>query len=81
MPVFSFSGSKPIIFMQTYVEHSDGFTMQYGNLNNTAYTNGQISTVREHYFAMQNITVDDYLPSVVCPHNFIPGYDAEYTYY
>ena len=70
-----------MILVQIYVNHTDGFTMQYGNPSNTAYTNGQISTVREHYFAMQNITVDDYLPSVACPHNYIPGYDAQYTYY
>jgi mannan endo-1,4-beta-mannosidase len=66
---------------QIYVNHTDGFTMQYGNPANTAQVNGQISLVRENYFAMQNISVDSYLPSVACPHNFIPGYDAEYTYY
>jgi mannan endo-1,4-beta-mannosidase len=78
---FSISENKLMILMQIYVNHTDGFTMQYGNPSNTAYTNGQISTVREHYFAMQNITVDSYLPSVACPHNYIPGYDAQYTYY
>ncbi len=54
--------------------------MQYGNPNNTDKINGQISTIREHYFAMQNITVDSYLPAVACPHNCMPGYEAEYTY-
>ena len=55
------------------MNHSDHFTMQYGNPANTAATNAQISLVREHYFAMENITVDDYLPAVACPHNYIPG--------
>lgn len=66
---------------ETYVNHGDGYTMQYGNPNNTDVVNAKISMVREHYFAMQNITVDSYLPAVACPHNYIPGYDAEYTYY
>jgi len=64
-----------------YVNHSDGFTMHYGDPNNSAYINGQISLVREHLFAMQNISVNSYLPAVACPGNFIPGYDAQYTYY
>ncbi|CZR61896.1 uncharacterized protein PAC_11793 [Phialocephala subalpina] len=64
-----------------FVNHSDGFALQYGNPLNTAKNNTQISTIREHYFAMQNITVDSYLPAVACPHNFIPGYEAEYTYF
>ncbi len=55
--------------------------MQYGNPNNTDATNSQTSLVREHYFAMQNITVDGYLPSVACPHNYIPGYEADYSHY
>jgi mannan endo-1,4-beta-mannosidase len=54
--------------------------MQYDNPSNTAAINAQISLVREHYFAMQGISVDNYLPSVACPHNHIPGYEAEYTY-
>ncbi|KAG0649670.1 hypothetical protein D0Z07_3947 [Hyphodiscus hymeniophilus] len=66
---------------EIYVDHADGYTMQYGNPTNTDTVDSKISLVREHYFAMQNITVDSYLPAVACPHNFIPGYDAEYTYY
>ncbi|KAH7403663.1 glycoside hydrolase superfamily [Cadophora sp. MPI-SDFR-AT-0126] len=65
---------------ETYVPHSDGFTMHYGSPNNSAADNAQISTMRQHYFAMQGISVDSYLPSVPCPGNYIPGYDAEYTY-
>jgi mannan endo-1,4-beta-mannosidase len=41
--------------------------MQYGN-----------PEMREHYFAMQNITVDDYLPAVACPHDYLLGYDSQY---
>jgi len=63
-----------------FVNHSDGFSLQYGNPLNTPYNNSRISLVREHLFAMQNVSVDDYLPAVACPHNFIPGYDAQYTY-
>lgn len=54
--------------------------MQYGNPANSEFINGQISLVREHYFAMQGIVVDDYLPAVACPHNYLPGSQAEYTY-
>ncbi len=54
--------------------------MQYGNPLNSAATDAAIGAVRQHFFAMQNITVDAYLPAVACPHNFIPGYDAQYTY-
>ncbi|KAG9239475.1 glycoside hydrolase [Amylocarpus encephaloides] len=61
-----------------FVDHSDGFTLHYNNPNNSAATDGLISTIRQHYFAMQNITVDSYLPSVPCPRNYIPGYDASY---
>lgn len=66
--------------LQRFVNHSDGFALQYNNPLNTAYNNSRISLIREHFFAMQNITVDAYLPAVACPHNFVPGYDAEYTY-
>jgi len=62
----------------TFVNHSDGFTLQYGG--NQPNTSTKISTIREHLFAMQNIVVDSYLPAVACPHNFVPGYDADYTY-
>lgn len=74
-------GAELTLKTQTFVNHHDGYTMQYGNPDNTDVINAKISLVREHYFAMQNIMVDSYLPSVACPHNYIPGYDAEYTYY
>lgn len=63
------------------MNHNDGLALQYGNPANKAKNNTQISTIRHHYFAMQNITVDGYLPAVACPRNFIPGYEAEYTYF
>jgi mannan endo-1,4-beta-mannosidase len=65
---------------QAYVNHNDGFSLQYGDPSNTAAINTQISTIRKHYFAMQSISVDSYLPAVACQQNYIPGYEAEYTY-
>jgi mannan endo-1,4-beta-mannosidase len=62
------------------VNHTDGFAMQYGNPLNSPATDASIGTMREHFFAMQNIVVDNYLPVVACPQNFIPGYGAQYTY-
>lgn len=66
---------------QSFVEHNDGFTLQYNNPENSAYIDGQISLVRQHYFRMQGIDVDEYLPAVACPQNFVPGYDAQFTNY
>ena len=60
---------------KVYVNHSDGFTLQYGNPTNTVQNNTQIRLIRQHFFAMQNRTVDDYLPCVPCP-----GVTDEYTY-
>lgn len=65
---------------QKYVDHSDGLALQYGNPKNTEQNNTQIGTIRQHYFAMQGIAVDSYLPAVACPHGYVPGYEAEYTY-
>ena len=58
-----------------FVNHSDGFSLQYGNPLNTAQNNTQISLIRQHFFRMMGQTVGSYLPAVACP-----GYDAEYTY-
>ena len=58
-----------------FVNHSDGYTLQYGNPANTVQNNTQISLIREHFFRMMNQTVDSYLPAVACP-----GNTAEYTY-
>lgn len=49
-----------------FVNHSDGLTLQYGNPLNTAHNNTQISTIRQHFFRMQNETVSTYLPAVPC---------------
>ncbi|KFY33265.1 hypothetical protein V494_07771 [Pseudogymnoascus sp. VKM F-4513 (FW-928)] len=66
---------------KSFVNHSDGFTLQYNNPENSAYIDGQISLVRQHYFRMQGIEVDGYLPAVACPQNYVPGYGAQYTTY
>jgi len=50
-----------------FVNHSDGFTLQYNNPLNTAKANGQISLLREHFWAMQNVAVSAELPPVACP--------------
>jgi hypothetical protein len=57
--------------------------MHYNDPANTAINNTQISIVRQNNFAMLGIEVDAYTPDVPCPggKNFIPGYEAEYTYY
>jgi len=50
-----------------FVNHSDGFALQYGNPTNTVQNNTQISTIRQHFFKMQNESVSSYLPAVACP--------------
>lgn len=50
-----------------YVNHSDGYTLQYGNPALTVQNTTQISTIRQHFFRMQNETVSSYLPAVPCP--------------
>lgn len=54
-----------------FVNHSDGFPLQYNNRLNTAYNNSRISLIREQFFAMQKNTVDDCLQAVACPHNCV----------
>ena len=58
-----------------FVNHSDGFSLQYNNPLNTKHNNTQISTIRQHFFKMQNESVTSYLPAVPCP-----GKYADYTY-
>ncbi|KAJ6437311.1 glycoside hydrolase family 5 protein [Purpureocillium lavendulum] len=58
-----------------FVNHTDGFSLQYGNPLNTAHNNSQIAKVRKHLFRMKGIEVDDYLPASACP-----GVEAEYGY-
>lgn len=52
---------------QQYVNHSDGYTLQYGNPLNTAENNTQISTIRQHFFKMMGKTVSAALPATPCP--------------
>ncbi len=58
-----------------YVNHSDGYAMQYGNPANTVQNDTQISAIRQHFFAMRDVDVDSYLPCVPCP-----GNRSEYAY-
>ncbi|KAI1203036.1 glycoside hydrolase superfamily [Nemania serpens] len=54
----------------TFVNHSDGFTLQYGNPNNTASTNSRIQLIRKHFIAMsqgRSISATEPLPPVPCP--------------
>ncbi len=50
-----------------FVNHTDGFALQYGNPANTAQVNSQISTIRQHFFKMQGKAVGADLPAVACP--------------
>ena len=50
-----------------YVNHSDGYALQYGNPVNTVQNNTQIAAIRQHFFRMQNESVSSYLPAVPCP--------------
>jgi mannan endo-1,4-beta-mannosidase len=53
-----------------YVNHTDGFTMQYGNPANSAYIDDRIRLVRQHFERMsagQNISANASLPVVPCP--------------
>ncbi|KAF2199871.1 glycoside hydrolase [Delitschia confertaspora ATCC 74209] len=52
---------------KTFVEHNDGFTLQYGNPKNPANTTEQISKIRQHMFAMQGLRVGASLPPAPCP--------------
>ncbi|KAI1736917.1 glycoside hydrolase superfamily [Xylaria scruposa] len=54
----------------SFVNHSDGFTLQYGNPSNTAYTNSRIQLIRKHFIAMsqgKTISAGEPLPPVPCP--------------
>lgn len=55
---------------QTYVNHSDGFTLQYNNPANSAYTTSRIKLIRQHLVQMSqgiDISADAALPAVACP--------------
>lgn len=55
---------------EIFVNHTDGYTLQYGNPLNTAHNNTQISTIRQHFFKMQNESVTPYLPAQACTGNY-----------
>ncbi|KAI0017246.1 glycoside hydrolase superfamily [Xylariomycetidae sp. FL0641] len=53
-----------------FVNHTDGFTMQYGNPENSAHTNSRIELIRKHFVNMsegRNIGSNATLPAVPCP--------------
>lgn len=53
----------------TWVDHADGLTMQYGNPANSDFINNQIKLVRRHMVAMttgEKIDADAALPEVPC---------------
>ena len=50
-----------------YVNHSDGFALQYGNPLNTPANNSDIATIRRHLFAMKGEEVGPDLPRTPCP--------------
>ncbi|KAK6954366.1 hypothetical protein Daesc_004333 [Daldinia eschscholtzii] len=55
---------------KTYVDHSDGLALQYGNPKNTANQNSRIQLIRKHFVAMsqgKEIPPDEPLPAVPCP--------------
>ncbi|RKU42830.1 hypothetical protein DL546_006463 [Coniochaeta pulveracea] len=54
----------------TFVNHIDGFTLQYNNPANSAYTDSRIELIRQHLVKMSegvSISADAALPAVTCP--------------
>ena len=58
-----------------FVNHTDGFALQYGNPANSVHNDTQIAAIREHFLRMQGLNVSSYLPAVACPGKF-----ADYTH-
>ncbi|KAH9908992.1 glycoside hydrolase [Xylariomycetidae sp. FL2044] len=55
---------------ETFVDHGDGFTLQYGNPNNSAYTDSRIRLIREHFVKLSQgleVGANATLPAVPCP--------------
>lgn len=53
-----------------FVEHADGFTMHYGNPQNSADINSRIRAIRRHFWKMSSgvdIEPNALLPEVPCP--------------
>lgn len=56
--------------MKIFVNHSDGFTMQYNNPENSAYINSRLQLVRKHFVRMSkgfDVESNASLPAVPCP--------------
>lgn len=52
---------------QKYVNHSDGFTLQYGNPALSAATTHSIGLLRQHAYAVKGKEVPVATPGVACP--------------
>ena len=50
-----------------YVNHSDGFALQYGNPANTRRNDSDIEVIRRHLFRMRGEEVGLGLPKTPCP--------------
>lgn len=56
--------------LQVFVNHTDGFTLQYGSPANSDYTDSRIQLIHQHSVKLgegQNISADADLPVVPCP--------------
>lgn len=58
---------------KVYVNHTDGFAMQYGNPANSEMEDAQIEIVRQHMFKLQGKSVGLATPASACPG---PAYEA-----
>ncbi|KAJ9156952.1 Glycoside hydrolase [Coniochaeta hoffmannii] len=64
----------------TFVNHADGFTLQYNNPANSAYTTSRIKLIRQHLVQMgQDVSIseDAALPSVACPAAVVAGMESK----
>jgi len=52
---------------RVYVNHNDGFTLQYGNPDNTPMATRNIEIIRQHAFAMMGQNVPLATPALECP--------------
>lgn len=53
-----------------FVNHSDGFTMQYNNPQNSAYITSRVQLIHQHFTKMSqglNISANASLLAVPCP--------------
>jgi len=69
-----------LTLLQTFVNHADGFTLQYNNPANSAYTTSRIKLIRQHLVQMgQDVSIseDAALPSVACPAAVVAGMESK----